>query len=62
MDMRARLARSFTTALHAPEIKAKLAVLGHESVAMCGAEFAAYLHKKFEEYGRVIREANLKAE
>jgi tripartite-type tricarboxylate transporter receptor subunit TctC len=62
MDMRARLASWFSTALHAPEVKAKLAVLGHDSVAMCGAEFAVYLHKKFEEYGRVIREASIKAE
>jgi Tripartite tricarboxylate transporter family receptor len=30
MDMLARLASSFTTALHAPEIEAKLAVLGHD--------------------------------
>jgi tripartite-type tricarboxylate transporter receptor subunit TctC len=62
MDMLARLTSSFTTALHAPEIAGKLAVLGHDPVAMCGAEFAAYLHKKFEEYGRVIREASIKAE
>ena len=62
MDMLPRLASSFTTALHAPEVKAKLAVLGHDSVAMCGAKFAVYLHKKFEEYGRVIREASIKAE
>jgi tripartite-type tricarboxylate transporter receptor subunit TctC len=62
IDMIAGLASWFTTALQAPEIKAKLAVLGHEPIAMCGAEFAAYLHKKFEEYGRVIREASIKAE
>jgi tripartite-type tricarboxylate transporter receptor subunit TctC len=61
-NMLARLASSFTTALHAPEIKAKLAVLGHEPVAMCGAEFAADLKKRFEEYGRVIREASIKAD
>jgi tripartite-type tricarboxylate transporter receptor subunit TctC len=61
-DTFAQLANWFTAALQAPEIKAKLAVLGHEPVAMCGAEFAAYLRKQFEEYGRIIREANIKAE
>jgi tripartite-type tricarboxylate transporter receptor subunit TctC len=58
----ARLAGRFTAALDVPEIKAMLAVLAHEPVAMCGAEFAAFLRKKFEEYGRIIREANIKAE
>jgi hypothetical protein len=38
------------------------AVIGHEPVAMCGAEFAVHLREKFEEYGRVIREASVKAE
>jgi tripartite-type tricarboxylate transporter receptor subunit TctC len=57
-----RLAGWFTAALQAPEIKARLVVRGEEPVAMCGAEFAAYLRKKFEEYSRVIREANMKAE
>jgi hypothetical protein len=29
---------------------------------MCGADFAAYLRKQYDEYGRIIREANIKAE
>jgi hypothetical protein len=29
---------------------------------MCGAEFAAQLHNQYEEFGRIIREANIKAE
>jgi hypothetical protein len=28
---------------------------------MCGADFAALLKKQYNEFGRVIREANIKA-
>ena len=42
--------------------KAKLVAVGLYPVGVCGAEFGAYLRKQFEEYGRMIREANIKAE
>ena len=29
---------------------------------MCGTDFSAYIRKQYEEYGRVIREANIKVE
>jgi len=29
---------------------------------MCGADFAAHLSKQYNEFGRVIREANIKAD
>ena len=29
---------------------------------ICGADFATHLKKQSEEYGRIIREANIKAE
>jgi hypothetical protein len=29
---------------------------------MCGADFAAHLRKQYDEYGRTIREANIKSE
>jgi hypothetical protein len=29
---------------------------------MCGAEFGAFLRKQYAEFGRVIRESNIKAE
>jgi hypothetical protein len=35
---------------------------GYYPVGMCGANFAALLRKQYDEYGRVIREANIKAE
>jgi tripartite-type tricarboxylate transporter receptor subunit TctC len=52
----------FTAALKAPEIKTKLA--GQESypVGVCGADFGAYIRKQYDETGRTIRDANIKAE
>jgi tripartite-type tricarboxylate transporter receptor subunit TctC len=57
-----RLATSFASAVQAPEIKAKLVALGFYPVGVCGADFAAYLRRQYEEYARVIREANIKGE
>ena len=57
-----RLAASFAAAVQAPEIKAKLVALGFYPVGVCGADFAVYLRRQYDEYGRVIREANIKAE
>jgi tripartite-type tricarboxylate transporter receptor subunit TctC len=57
-----QLVEWYTTALQASEVKAKLAVQGLFPVAMCGADFAAHLRKQYDEYGRTIREANIKSE
>ena len=57
-----QLAGWFTTALQSAEIKPKLAAQGLHPAAMCGADFGAYVRKQFDEYGRVIREGNIKAE
>jgi tripartite-type tricarboxylate transporter receptor subunit TctC len=45
-----------------PEVKAKLVALGLYPVGMCGADFSAFVHKKYEDYGRAIRDLNIKAE
>jgi tripartite-type tricarboxylate transporter receptor subunit TctC len=52
----------FTAALHVPEIREKLVGQGLFPVGMCGAEFADVIRKQYDEYGRVIREANIRAE
>jgi tripartite-type tricarboxylate transporter receptor subunit TctC len=57
-----QLADWFTAALQAPEIKPKLVVQGFVPVGMCGADFAALLRKQYDDFGRVIRDANMKAE
>jgi len=57
-----KLAGWFNSALQAREIKPKLIAQGHFPVGMCGADFAAHLRKQYDDYGRTIREANIKAE
>jgi tripartite-type tricarboxylate transporter receptor subunit TctC len=54
-----KLAGWFTAAVQAPEIKPKLAVLGFYP-GMCGADFNALIRKEYDEYGRIIREADIK--
>jgi tripartite-type tricarboxylate transporter receptor subunit TctC len=57
-----QLAGWFKAALQTPELRAKLIPLVLYSVGMCGAEFGVLLRKQYEDFGRVIREANIKAE
>jgi len=58
----AQIAEQFTAALQAPEITAKLAAQDSYPVGLCGADFAAFIRKQNDDIGRVIREANIKAE
>jgi tripartite-type tricarboxylate transporter receptor subunit TctC len=58
----AQLANLFRTAVQSPEIQPRLDVLGHDPVGMCGADFSAFIRKKYEEYSRTIRELNIKLE
>jgi tripartite-type tricarboxylate transporter receptor subunit TctC len=57
-----QLARWFTEALRAPEVKPKLDAQGFAAVGMCGADFGALLRRQFDHYGRIIREANITPE
>ncbi len=45
-----------------PEIKTKLAAQGLFPVGTCGAAFGAFTRKQYDDYGRAIREANIKAQ
>jgi tripartite-type tricarboxylate transporter receptor subunit TctC len=58
----AQLAASFSQAMQAPEVKAKLALQQISPMVTCGADFAAFLRKRFDVFGRAIRDANIKAE
>jgi tripartite-type tricarboxylate transporter receptor subunit TctC len=40
-------------------VKAKLALQGLYPVGTCGAEFAEYVRKRYDEYGAAIRATNL---
>jgi len=50
----------FTAALQVPEVKAKLAIQGLYPAGICGADFGAFIRKQYDDYGRAIREANIK--
>ena len=57
-----QLAGWFTAALQVPELKAKLVAQGLFPVGTCGADFGVLLRKQYDDFSRVIREANIKAE
>ncbi len=57
-----QLAGWFNAALQTLEIKHKLVIQGLFPVGVCATGFASYLRRKYDEYGRAIREANIKAE
>lgn len=56
----ARLSGWFRAALQAPEVKSKLEAQGLFAVGTCGADFSAFIRKQYEQFGRTIREANIK--
>jgi tripartite-type tricarboxylate transporter receptor subunit TctC len=60
-DSLAQLTAWFKAALQNPEILSKLKAQGLFAVGACGADSAAFTRKQFDEYGRGIREANIKA-
>jgi hypothetical protein len=45
-----------------PQVKSRLLTQGIDTMAVCGAPFADYLRQRFDEYGQVIRDANIRAE
>jgi tripartite-type tricarboxylate transporter receptor subunit TctC len=58
----AELASWLTAAMQRPEVKPKLALQALTPAAKCGTDFAAHLRKHYDDYGRVIRDSNIKAE
>jgi tripartite-type tricarboxylate transporter receptor subunit TctC len=52
----------FTSAMQDPETRRKLIVQGLFPAVTCGADFDALIRRQYDEYGRVIRESNIKAE
>jgi len=56
----ALLAQWFAAAIRAPEVRAKLEPHGLDAVAMCGTDFAGYLRQQYDDFGRIIRDADIK--
>lgn len=58
----AELSGWFRAAILSPELRPKLDAQGLFPTGSCGAEFGALLRRQYEEYGRVVREAGIKAQ
>ena len=58
----AELAAWFKSAMQEPDVRSKLANLGLYPVGTCLDDFANHIAKQNDEYGRIIREANIKGE
>src|SRR5262245_14388464 len=61
-DVLGQLATWFKAAMDAPDVRPKLAKLGLYPVGTCLDDFVAHIGKQYDEYGRVIRETNIKSE
>jgi tripartite-type tricarboxylate transporter receptor subunit TctC len=59
-DMVTELATWIKAAIQAPGVKPRLAALGLYPIGTCLDDFAAYIRKQHDEYGRIIHEANIK--
>ncbi len=58
----AQLTTWLTDAMKVPAVRDKLTVLGLYPAGICGADFAALLRRKNDEYAKVMQEANIKGE
>jgi tripartite-type tricarboxylate transporter receptor subunit TctC len=56
------LADWFAKAVKLPETRARLALQGMNPAGVCGAPTVSHVRKLNEDYGRLIRDANIKAE
>jgi tripartite-type tricarboxylate transporter receptor subunit TctC len=52
----------FTAALREPETERKLSAQGFIPVRTCGSDFGAAIRKQYDDFGRFIRQLNIKAE
>jgi tripartite-type tricarboxylate transporter receptor subunit TctC len=52
----------FTEAMRSPDIVAKFDTQGLYPAVTCGEDFTAIMRRQYDEYGRIIRESNIKAE
>ena len=57
-----QLAAWFTAAAQAPEVRPKLVAQGLYPRVTCGADFSAFLRLQYDDFGRIIRELNIRAE
>jgi tripartite-type tricarboxylate transporter receptor subunit TctC len=61
-DIAAKLQTSIAAILAQPEVKQRLATLGFETIGSTPADFASYIASEMQKYGKIIHDANIKAE
>jgi len=61
-DIVAQLSNWFLEAMQVSDVRTKLVAQGLYPAGNCGADFASELRTQFVDYGRVIKEANIKGE
>jgi tripartite-type tricarboxylate transporter receptor subunit TctC len=61
-DVVVQLGSWFTAAMQVPEVREKLAAQAFQELGICGAQFGAFLRRQYDDFGRIIRETNIKAE
>ena len=57
-----RLHKEIQATLEAPELKAQFAREGAQTLDMSSAEFAAYIQREIDKWGRVVKEGNIHAQ
>jgi tripartite-type tricarboxylate transporter receptor subunit TctC len=60
-DIVQRLNREFVRALNAPDVKEKVLALGNFVIGDTPEQFGAYIREESEKWGRVVKQANIKA-
>jgi tripartite-type tricarboxylate transporter receptor subunit TctC len=61
-DIAAKLQTSVAGILAQPDVKARLNTLGFEAIGSTPAGFATFIESEMTKYGKIIRDANIKAE
>jgi tripartite-type tricarboxylate transporter receptor subunit TctC len=61
-EVTAQIESWFKAAIVTPEVQGKLKIQGLNPVMICGDDFAALIRAQYDEYGRLVREANFTAE
>jgi tripartite-type tricarboxylate transporter receptor subunit TctC len=58
----AKLQRAVAAVLAEPDVKARLTTLGFEAIGSTPDDFAKYIESEMAKYGKIIHDANIKAE
>jgi tripartite-type tricarboxylate transporter receptor subunit TctC len=61
-DVAAKLQTSIAAVLSEPDVKARLTALGFEAIGSTPDYFAKYIDSEMAKYGKIIHDANIKAE